>query len=210
MRLRRCILTVLCCIPLLIAAQPRLAEPEMCFGFHGGVIGSMVRFNPNVAQSFAPPVLGANGGFVFRYSRTKYTAVQLELDYMRRGWHESATDYYRYLDYIEIPLLMHLYVGKKVRGFLNLGPQFGYCIAQSDKNGEGLSGHQYESVAKPWDWGLAAGLGLQVNTNKAGVYFLEARFDFSFGDLYPNRVADYFRTSAPMALSLNIGWLFAK
>lgn len=189
-------------------AQPRLEQPEMYVGFHGGVIASMVRFSPRVEQSLLPPVLGGNGGLVFRYSRTKYTAIQLELNYMHRGWHEKNTDYYRHLDYIEIPLLMHLYVGKTVRGFLNLGPQFGYCIAQYDKNGSGLSGHQYEPASKPWDWGLAAGLGLQVNTRRAGSYQLEARFNFSFGDLYPNRVSDYFSSSAPMDLSLNLGWMW--
>lgn len=209
--LRRFIILTFCCLAtILIAAQPRLEEPEMYFGFHGGVIGSMVRFRPTVDISLQPPVLGGNAGLVFRYANTKYTAIQVEMNYMHRGWHEAKTDYFRHLDYIEIPLLMHLYFGKKVRGFLNLGPQFGYCVAQYDKNGEGLSGHQYEPIDKPWDWGLAAGLGLQVNTKKAGAYFLEARFNFSFGDLYNNHASDYFRTSAPMDLSVNLGWMWCQ
>ncbi len=203
------LLSLLFCVTC-ICAQPRLENPELYFGFHGGVTAAMMRFNPTVEQSAKSPLLGGNAGLVFRYSNTKYTAVQLELNYLQRGWHETSTDYTRHIDYIEIPLLMHLYFGKQVRGFLNLGPEFGYCIAQYDKNGEGLAGHQYQSIQKPWDWGLAAGLGMQVNAKKAGAYFLEVRFDFSFGDVFNNRATDYYKNSAPMALSLNLGWMWYR
>jgi len=197
-------------LSLSVFAQPRLEVPELYFGFHGGAVAGMMRFSPTVQQSAKSPLLGGTGGLVFRYGNTKFTAVQLELNYLQRGWHETATDYTRHLDYIEIPLLMHLYFGKQVRGFLNLGPEFGYCIAQYDKNGENLSGPQYEPIEKPWDWGLAAGLGMQVNAKRAGAYFLEVRFDFSFGDVFSNRATDYFRNSAPMALSLNLGWMWYR
>ena len=201
----------LVCVAL--SAQPRLPEQEFHVGFHGGVIAGMMRFNPSVKQSLTPPQLGANAGFVFRYSATKYTAFQMELNYMQRGWREPETNYERHLDYLEIPLLMHLYVGKQVRGFFNFGPQFGYCVAQytndvGKSDNPLLVGKRFNPIDKPFDWGLAAGLGLQVGTQKAGLYFLEARFNFSFGDVFSNRATDYYKSSAPMNLSLNLGWLF--
>lgn len=189
-------------------SQPRMDVPEMSYGFHAGAIAGMVRFDPTVKQSAKMPLMGANGGFVFRYGNRKYTAIQLELNYMRRGWRETETDYIAKLDYIEVPILMHLYVGKEVRGFLNLGPQIGVCLAQSSMNIPDEPAEQHKPISKIFDWGIAGGLGMQVDSKGAGIYMLEARFNFSLGDLYSNHVGDFFSTSAPMNLSLNIGWLW--
>ncbi len=190
-----------------LSAQPRLVTPEYYFGVQGGVMASMMHFSPSISQSAKHPHLGGNAGFVFRYAGHKYCALQLELNWMERGWYETDIDYDRTQHYIEIPMLFHLYFGRQVRGFLNLGPQIGWCVAEYDNGNAPAEEHQYLKLDKPFDWGVAGGLGLYGRT-VAGTWQLEARFNYSLGDIYKNSKADWFSRSAPMNLSLNLAWLW--
>lgn len=198
-------------------AQPRLTERLYYIGVHGGAIASMAQFSPTV--SYMTPitnavVLGGNGGLVFRYSGHKCCGLQVEVNYMQRGWREySATDgvdYRRKLQYIEVPFLTHVYFGRKdAKGFLNLGPQIGYCI--KDENSGTRNPNlikQYAEIENRFDWGVAGGIGFYYNTHKAGVYQIEARFNYSLGGIYPSGTTDYFSSANLMDLSLNLAWLW--
>lgn len=198
-----------------VKAQPRLRTPEFYLGFHGGVSASTVMFTPKVANMSPITnacVLGGNGGLVFRYAGHKYCHFQVELNYVHRGWAEkSSSAYYaRSLHYIELPILMNLNFGsKKCRWFFNLGPQIGYCVKDESKgdyvNASGSM--EYQPIDHKFDWGLAAGTGVYFITRKAGIYHLEARFDFSFGGIYGTQPIDYYSMANPMDLSINLGWL---
>ncbi|MBR6167071.1 MAG: PorT family protein [Paludibacteraceae bacterium] len=183
-------------------AQPRLERPEYWLGLHGGVSASTVLFNP--AQSGMSPitkacVLGGNGGLVFRYAGHQYCAFQMELNYVHRGWAQqtSAGSTLHSLHYIELPILMHLNVGSETcRWLFDLGPQIGYCVLDESY-----------SIDKRFDWGLAAGTGVEFHTRKAGVYYLEIRYDFSLGGVFGTSVTDSYSMANPMDLSLNLGWV---
>ncbi len=206
------ILLLVCALGL--TAQPRLEHDEMYVGVHAGAIATMVSFSPTVQQSASHPFLGANGGFVFRYAGHKVCGVQVELNYMQRGWHETKTGYTRTIDYLELPFLTHLSFGKSFRGFVNLGPQIGYAIRETRPavptlpEGERYPTAQYLHIDNRFDWGLAGGLGMLYRTPKAGVYQIEARFNYSLGNLYGNSKYDAFSKSFPMSLSLNFAWLW--
>lgn len=216
---RYIILTLLLCtITIMGFAQPRLRRPEIYVGAHAGVMASTMMFSPNIAKiNIMQSPLRANGGLVFRYAGHKVCAIQTEINYMPRGWHEtialdngSTMDYYRQLDYIEIPLLMHLYFGKeRFRAFLNLGPQIGYCFRDiSTELPNTIVSPQYQPIDKPFDWGLAGGLGCYYRTRHIGIFQLEARFNFSMGTIYNNRKVDYFSQSNAMNLSLNLAYMW--
>ena len=198
-------------------AQPRLRTPEYYLGFHGGVSMSTVNFYPTVKNmsSFKDGWrLGGNGGLVFRYAGHKYCGLQVELNYLHRGWGEhndTIGTYTRSLHYIEIPMLMHLNFGSdKCRWFMNLGPQIGYCIKDEGNHGtlvNDADAAEYQSLDKPFDWGILVGTGILIPSKKAGTYHLEIRFDYSFGGLYNNNLTDHFRAACPMDLSVNLGWM---
>lgn len=197
----------------LIMAQPRLRRPEIYVGGHAGVMASTVLFNPSFdGMDILKSPLSVNGGLVFRYAGHKVCAIQAEINYMQRGWREVGTDvdYRRQLDYIEVPLLMHLYFGKKhFRGFLNLGPQIGYCFRDvSYGTPNPLYAHQYEKIDKPFDWGVAGGLGVYYRTNKIGLFQLEARMNYSFGGVFGTSKIDYFTSASPVNLSVNFAYLW--
>lgn len=204
-------------LSIAVSAQPRLRTPEMYVGAHAGATASTMLFKPNIANiDIMQSPLTINGGLVFRYAGHKVCAIQTELNYMQRGWRETITlgqttmNYTRQLDYIEIPLLMHLYFGKeRFRGFFNLGPQIGYCIRDvATPLPEGVTAPHYLPIDKPFDWGLAGGLGCYYRTRHIGLFQLEARFNFSMGTTYNNRKVDYFSQSNAMNLSLNFAYLW--
>lgn len=204
---------VLCMAWITAAAQPRLRTPEIYVGAHGGVMASTMLFKPSVAgMDILQSPLSANGGLVFRYAGHKVCAIQVEANYMQRGWKETTEGvaYRRQLDYIEIPLLMHLYFGKGgFRGFFNLGPQVGYCIrdvAQGTTNPKHK--YQYAKIDNAFDWGAAAGLGVCYRTKKIGLFQLEARFNYSLGGAFKVTKMDHFQVANHMNLSLNLGYLW--
>lgn len=201
-----------------LVAQPRLRHPELYIGAHAGVMASSITFKPTVKGiDLLQSPLSINGGLVVRYAAHKVCALQLELNYMQRGWREvlpatatsPAVDYRRQLDYIQLPLLMHLAFGNKFRGFLNLGPQIGYCFRDTEYGTKNpLYTHHYLPIQQPFDWGLAGGLGMYYRTNKIGTFQLEARFNYSLGSVFNNRITDYFTSANPMNLSVNFAYLW--
>ena len=219
MRPRYILLLVGVLISLSAIAQPRLRCPEIYVGAHAGVMASTTMFNPMVAGiDIMQSPLGVNGGLVFRYAGHKVCAIQVELNYMQRGWREllqaedgtTVVDYRRMLDYIELPLLMHIYLGREhFRGFINLGPQIGYCFRDTESGTRNTNdGHQYEPIQRPFDWGLAGGLGCYFRARKVGLFQLEARFNYSFGSIFDNELTDHYNFANPINLSLNFAYMW--
>jgi len=113
--MRKLLILVLIFISASLSAQVRLDKPEMYIGVNLGVTESMVLFNPAIPQGF---LMGYNGGIVFRYIAEKNVGMQAELNFSQRGWTESSGLYSRQLNYIELPFMTHIYVGRKNRFFL--------------------------------------------------------------------------------------------
>lgn len=203
----------------MLRAQLRLQKEELYIGAQGGYMGSMVYFNPVVGQDPLKAQFGPTAGLVFRYIDHKRCGLQVELNYMQRGWHEVRTDYRRQLDYIEVPMLWHLYFGRKFRGFFNLGPQIGYLVHESQnelseypsawsEHTSSKTAHQYAAAEKPFDWGLAAGLGMYYRSRYAGTYQVEARFNFSLGSMFNSTQMDYFTMASHMNLAVTFAYMW--
>ena len=190
-----------------VSAQPRLQEPEMYVGAQAGVMASMVHFYPRLTQSPLNPFLGANAGFVFRYNGHKYCGLQVELNYMQRGWKESSngTVRSRGADFLEIPFMTHIYFGNKYRGYINIGPQIGFLVR--DNKITDSSDYQYTEPVKLFDYGVTGGLGFYART-LAGVWQLETRFNYSLATLFPTSAGATFANSNSMNLSLNLAYLW--
>ncbi len=229
-RIKITIILVCCSISVSLFAQPKLLKEEMYIGAQGGVLASMVNFSPTIDQNPLHCHLGATAGLVYRYIGHKVCGLQVELNYMGRGWQEYSAEsgyaYRRQLDYIEIPLLMHLYFGdysrstKCARGFLNLGPQIGFLVNEKGSNiptayssawnsGKGSGTyHQYVPLENRFDWGIAGALGFYYITQHAGVYQFEARFNYSLGSNFSTSRMDYFTSSNNMNLSFTVAYFW--
>jgi hypothetical protein len=200
------------CIIIFIAfstslfAQDRLIKPEIYLGANFGVTESMVMFKPAVQQGF---LQGYSGGLVFRYIAEKNVGMQAELNFSQRGWTEASGLYSRQLNYVELPFMTHIYIGKKSRFFINLGPKISYLVSQKTLLNQTVSSTDLQHITpvqKPFDYGLCAGLGILFNVH-GNILQLDSRAYYALSDIYPNSKSDYFSNSNNLNLSVNLGWL---
>ena len=203
--MKRLLFSLFLLLPLVLKAQVRLEHPEMYLGVHAGATGSMMNFSPSVSVS---PFMafGATAGVGWRYIAERHFGLQLELNYAQRGWQEKQ-GFHRQADYIELPMMTHLYIGKKVRGYLNIGPQIAYLVARRSW-GTATEAPQHALADNRFDYGFCGSLGMQVLT-KSGCYELDARFNYSLGNYFSGRKADYFSSSNHMNIAITLSWMWA-
>lgn len=197
---------------------------NVAVGVRGGVDFSQVFFNPSVRQKFAP---GMTAGVTFRYIEENHFGLIAELNFVQRGWaenfEEAPYNYRRTLKYIELPLLAHIFFGRRGRFFFNAGPQVALFLGESTKANfdpkemASLPDFPYNnrmneqmllSVSQKIDYGISAGLGAEFNLNKRNSLSLEARFYFGLGNIFPSKRADTYNASNQMTLSATIGYWF--
>ena len=162
------------------AAQIEQPRSVLEIGFSGGINMNKMDFQPSIRQDF---LKGINGGISVRYTSEKYfgmiCAAQIEANFSQRGWKENFDDgtdnsYSRTLNYLEIPFLAHLSWGKETRGlqfFVNLGPQFGFFLSDSEKykgnwnieeRPQSIRPVYGKSVENIFDYGITGGLGFTL------------------------------------------------
>jgi len=203
--MRKIYIIILIALSTSLSAQNSLIKPEIYIGANFGVTESMIQFNPTVDQGF---LMGYNGGIVFRYIAEKNVGMQAELNFSQRGWKESSGLYTRQLNYIELPFMTHIYIGKKNRFFINLGPKISYLIKENVITNQASTTdvQQTTAIQNPFDYGLCGGIGFLFNI-KGNIFQLDSRASYSLSDIYSNSKSDYFDSSKNMTLSVNLAWL---
>ena len=180
--------------------------------------------------------MGITGGLTARYISEKYFAMicgaQVELNFSQRGWDElfeiagengepvkdTSRAYTRKLNYIDIPFLAHLAFGneKGLQFFLNLGPQIGFLIGESEKTTNidmnSLTNTQKAvyggKLDNKFDYGIAGGGGVELRTKKAGSFLVEGRYYFALSDFYSTSKKDYFSRAAHGTITVKLTYLF--
>lgn len=212
-------------IVMTMGLYAQIEEPRSILevGFAGGANFSNMEFQPTVRQT---RLTGYNGGVNIRYTSEKYfnmiCAAQLEVNFSQRGWEEDFDDktgnsFSRCLNYVEVPFFAHLAFGKEPHGvqfYLNLGPQIGFLLSDSEEyTGEWsiesrpsatqcIYGKQIDNK---FDYGIAGGLGLELKT-KGGNFFIEGRYYYGLGDIFNNSKTDDFGRSANTSISARLGY----
>lgn len=196
---------------------------EIRVGVNSGVSMNSIDFDPTIKQG---RLIGYNGGISLKYTCEKYfntiCALQVELNYARLGWKEDIQSsagtklpdtYQRNMNYLQLPMLANLGWGREQRGFMFYviaGPQVGWCFSDASKqssawtlNVEGNPDRpnnmyaQYNMKIKhKFDYGITGGIGLELNTAKAGHFTLEGRYYYGLGDVFGNSKRDVFARSA--------------
>ena len=222
-----------------VNAQQNQFLHEVALGVNGGVNFYKVSFlynNPMKSQELGDVgmQLGMKGGVSVRYISMKHFGVQLEMNLMQGGWKEkfpekdsilnstgeridfSGVEISSRLNYIEIPLLAHIYFGKKTRFFVNLGPKLGILVTYGEKKSN-LSPEQlgifskndpriYDNGHNSFDYGLSAGGGLDMQIGRLHA-ILEGRYTFGFGDVYSNSKKDVYQRSSNQNFGLTMAFL---
>jgi hypothetical protein len=192
--------------PVLAFSQRKYYEPEYYLGVTGGVTGSMVYFKPKVSQTY---LLGNTGGLIFRYIGAKHYGLQVEANYLQRGWQEKKDLYARRLDYLEVPFMTHFNWGKSVRFHFNLGLQGSFLLGEKvvQNNTENSTDVQHNlPVQNKFDYGFCGGLGLTGNI-KGQVIQLDVRASYGVNNIFSNAPKDHFSYSSNLNAAVTLGWL---
>ena len=224
---------VMACVTATAHAQIGEYRNDMCFGVSVGASMNKMGFDPIITQKYhvAPTV-----GLTFRYTSEKFLtahcALQVELNYTRLGWTEEVMDrnsnplpdeFKSNLDYLQLPFMARLAWGKERDGamfYFLLGPQIGYCIAESkefsnqwtlDASGKPDRPNnlyaQYDLPIKhKFDYGITGGVGVELNT-KVGHFLLEGRYYYGLADVFGNSKKDVFSRSNHGAIIAKLSYL---
>ena len=131
----------------------------------------------------------------------------------------AAENYSRTINYVQVPFLAHLAWGKEKKGlnfFVNAGPQLGAYISESTKSNfdfdkrnttdrvSSVVAQDTMKVEKKFDYGIAAGLGVEYSIPKVGHFLLEGRYYYGLGNIYGDSKRDYFASSNYQTISIRI------
>lgn len=215
-----------------VKGQNKKFEPEWNVGVGFGQTFSSVSFEPNRALSYGGTISTKNrqqysGGLAVRYITEKNLGLIAELNYSQQGWEQyfepnelgepSPYEHSHQLNYLELPILTHIYFGNKVRVFFNLGPKLSFLISESETMNQALSDaltsgdlgtsfmtYQYfRKAEKKIDYALMGGMGLEFRSG-IGHFALEGRYTFGLGDIYKNSKSDFFNRSANRVVSVKL------
>ena len=141
--------------------------------------------------------------------------------------------YSRTLNYLQMPFLAHMGFGREEKGFkffVNAGPQFGLLLSEkTDQNftikydkeldlptissldprpASQVVAQDTMAVENKFDYGITAGLGLEMSMKRAGHVILEARYYYGLGNLYGDSKRDYFARSNINSIVFRATYLF--
>ncbi|MGI6074428.1 MAG: porin family protein [Fermentimonas sp.] len=212
-----------------LSAQQNNFEKKLYVGVNAGATAAKIDFMPSVPELFK---YGVVGGVSAKYISEKYLGLILEVNFSQRGWKEDFTEepelsYERTLNYIEVPLMTHVYAGSKnVRFIFNAGPQVSFLLSDNSAMSESLAqrlqeqkesnpdtryGYQYRPIGEmnKVDYGIVGGMGVELNT-AVGTFDLEGRYYFGLGDVFTNRrnKQAYFSRSAHRLIEAKLTYYF--
>lgn len=134
-----------------------------------------------------------------------------------------AEAYQRNLDYIQIPIFAHLAWGRERKGmqfFFKAGPQFGFLLGESTVSNFTLKDANFAdrsnqtcaqdtmAVENKFDYGIAAGIGLEYSVPHVGHFLLEGRYYYGLGNIYGDSKRDYFARSNHNNIVIKLTYLF--
>lgn len=234
--MRRIFIFLFSLLPLSLVAQVGEPRSDWAIGVNGGMTLNKVLFTPNIRQQmFASPTFGITA----RYTSEKYfsllCAIHLELNYARLGWKEDIygadnikldDTYERHIDYLQLPLLASLGLGKEhngFRGYIIAGPQLGYVLNDKEirssvwttrivdevevpNRANNVFAQYGKPIDKHLDYGIVLGLGTELST-KMGHFLFDVRYYYGLSDIFNNAKKDPFSRSANNTISCKVSYL---
>lgn len=135
----------------------------------------------------------------------------------------QAETYVRDLNYIQVPFFAHLAWGKEQKGmqfFFQAGPQFGFLINERtttnfDLAHANLADRSNTTVAQDtmkvenkFDYGIAAGIGVEYTVPHVGHFLLEGRYYYGLGNIFGDTKRDYFAKSNISNIVVKLTYMF--
>ncbi len=198
-------------------------SPRFLFGAKGGMLYSMVGtdvvLHTNFSLNSAP-----FGGIRLQYNDTEHTGLLLEVNYLQKGGvHFFATPYLEgtenidpseiyynlNLDYLEIPVLTQLSVGKRHSKYrLNFGPHLAFLTGESLSFLDAtLSSGYKENIDRKFEFGLNLGFAYAY-TFPSGEIDIEVRYSQGLTNLYEPASINPSTVSQNQSVSICAGYCY--
>jgi hypothetical protein len=206
--------------------------PKVPQGYQGGMTGGLtVRYTcEKYFKSICAVVAEVN------YAQIGWKEDILDMQDQPVPLHTDPSQTLRYsrkIDYVQVPVFARLGWGRERNGFqafFQIGPQVG--IYMSDKTETNFDvrnpafnptskDYQYSgkrashvvaqdtmAIEKKFDYGIAAGLGLEFSNRHVGHFLLEGRYYYGLGNIYGNTKRDYFGRSNFGNIVIKFTYLF--
>ena len=119
--------------------------------------------------------------------------------------------------------MAHLAWGRERSGcnfFVQAGPQFGAYLSESSESNfrfeeANMADRSNSNIAQDtmkventFDYGIVAGLGMELSTPRLGHFLIEARYYYGLGNIYGATKRDYFSKSNLGNIVLKFTYLF--
>ena len=207
-----------------VVAADLFSDHNVSLGVKGGMSLSKVNFQSSIPQKL---IRGLVFGASIRYIEEKHFGIIAELNFEQRGWNDDFAplqdyNFKRQFTYLQLPLLTHIYFGSdKARFFFNAGPEIGLMIGDKTtsnfdykhagdiedfKNNYHKTEHFTLPVKRKFDYGISAGLGMEVNLGYRNAINLEGRFYYGLSDMFSNHKTDPFQGSSSMSIMVTLGY----
>ncbi len=223
--MKRILFSILSALGLAISVNAQTHfDSKVDLGVRGGVTFSNVMFKPAITSKFG---VGYTGGITFRYSEENHFGLIAEVNLVQRGWAEKFEDlpynYQRILNYVEVPVMSHIYFGRRGKFFINAGPEIAYYLGDKIKcnfdynDTSGLDGFNDKNrrteqltmqVSQKLDFGIVAGLGGEFSINPRNSLAIEARVYYGIGNVMPSGRQDTFNLSNQLSIGVTAGYWF--
>ena len=131
--------------------------------------------------------------------------------------------YKRQMTYVQVPVMARMGWGRERRGlqgFIQLGPQIGFFLNEKTTTnvvpGWGTQNERVSSVVaqdtmaveNKFDYGIAAGAGIEFSVPRVGHFLLEGRYYYGLGNIYGNSKSDPFGKSNFGQIVIKATYLF--
>ncbi len=181
------------------------------FGIKGGINYSSVNFKPTVSQELQPGILL---GLVYNYQAQTLAGIQIEFLYAQYGWtetfHDPAEFYSRTMNYLEMPFLTNIMIGKKKSHLkLNIGPRFTYLLNEAEETNLPADERPYYGVPITDDFEIGVAIGMAIShLFSFGEIQFDARFNSTLSNLFDPTRDFELQNSKNQSIALSLYYWF--
>jgi hypothetical protein len=179
-------------------------KAENFIGIKGGYGYSAINLNVLLTNSSLYLKEGKIAGITFKNLSKKYTGLIMELNYVEKGGQnfyekskltdstgviEAEIPFIHSLNYIELPFLMNIRIGKhKSKININGGPHIGYLVKENIKFTETnlTEGQFINHVNLKFEYGINVGIGYGFQFNK-GLIDFEIRYSHGLTNIFASQ-----------------------
>lgn len=195
--------------------------PRVSQGMLGGINGGLsMRY---VCEKYFNTICSVQGEVNFAQTGWKESILDEDDQLVINASTQLPEEYSRTISYVQVPIFAHLAWGRELRGaqfFFQVGPQFGYYLSESTKSNFNFDDRNRTDRVNPvcaqdtmavehkFDYGIAAGLGLEYTVPHVGHFQLEGRYYYGLGNIYGDTKRDYFSKSNLGSIVVKLTWLF--